>query len=819
MSDEIIEIQPTDTGESIKPVLIQDEMKNSYIDYAMSVIVGRALPDARDGFKPVHRRILYAMNEAGITSDKAYKKSARVVGDVLGKYHPHGDSAVYESLVRMVQDFSLRYPLIDGQGNFGSIDGDSAAAMRYTECRMDKISNEMLADIGKETVLFKPNYDGSLKEPSVLPAKLPNLLINGSTGIAVGMATNMAPHNLGEVIDGTLKVIEDPNVTIEELMSVIKAPDFPTAGTIIGMDEVRKAYRTGRGKIKIRAVTSIEEMKNDKNRIVISELPYQVNKSKLIESIASLARDKRIVGISDLRDESDRNGIRVVIELTRNTNPDVVLNQLFKNTNMEVTFGIINLALVDGVPMELNLKELLEIYLKHRIEVILRRSEYDLRKTEEKTHILKGLLTALDHIDEVIKLIRGSQNVEEARTGLIENFDLDEIQAKAILDMRLQKLTGLEREKIENEHSGLVKFIAELKSIIASDEKKYEIIKEELQEIRDRFADKRRTKIEETYSEIEDESLIPKEDVVVTITNQGYIKRNGLDAYKQQHRGGKGIIGMDTKEEDFVENIFVASTHDYLTFFTSHGKVLSKKIYDIPQGSRQAKGKAIVNFLDLKDGDTITAMIPVEKFDEDKYLFMATKFGTLKKCQLSDFAGMRKGGIVGIKLVDGDELVNVALTDGTKELIMVSRYGKAVRFSETDVRSMGRTAKGVRGIKLDDDDFVVSLDVVDNECKLLAITENGYGKRTTFDEYRAMKRGGKGVITIITNLRNGFVSNVKSVHDDDEVMVTSSNGIIIRMPVKDIRVQGRNTQGVKIMDLKNDDKVVSVARIESENEE
>ncbi|KGK98657.1 DNA gyrase subunit A [Methanococcoides methylutens] len=811
-----LDIRPTDTGERVVPVLIQDEMKNSYIDYAMSVIVGRALPDARDGLKPVHRRILYSMKEAGITSDKAYKKSARVVGDVLGKYHPHGDTAVYDSLVRMVQEFSLRYPLIDGQGNFGSIDGDSAAAMRYTEVRMDRISNEMLSDIDKETVDYKPNYDGSLKEPSVLPAKLPNLLINGSTGIAVGMATNMAPHNLGEVIDATLKLIDEPETTTPELMEIVKGPDFPTGATILGTQGIRSAYETGRGPIKLRAVTSIEEMKHDKNRIVVTELPYQVNKAKLIENIASLVRDKRIVGISDLRDESDRDGIRVAIELTRNTNPEVILNQLYKHTQMQTTFGIINLALVDGIPRELTLKEILQIYLEHRIEVILKRCQYDLRKAEEKAHILKGLLIALDHIDEVIALIRGSKTVDEARSGLMEKFGLDEVQAKAILDMRLQRLTGLERQKIEDEHEELIKLIGDLKEIIASDERKYTIIKDELQEIRDKFADKRRTTITGSHVDIEDEDLIPEEDVVVTITNSGYIKRMPVDTYTQQHRGGKGVMGMETKEEDFVENIFVSSTHNYLMFFTNRGKVHWLKVYNIPQGSRQSKGKAIVNLLELAENESVTAMIPVKEFDEDKYLFMATRSGTVKKTQLSDFSNVRKAGIIAINLDDGDDLVNVALTDGSKEIMMVSRHGKAIRFSEDDVRSMGRTARGVRGMKLAGDDVVVSLDLVDAESKLLTITENGYGKRTTFDEYRSMKRGGQGVITIVTSLRNGPVINVKAVNDDDEVMVTSSEGIIIRIPVKDIRAQGRNTQGVKIMNVKPGDKVVGVARIKYE---
>ncbi len=812
-------IQPTDTGEKIVPILIEEEMKNSYIDYAMSVIVGRALPDARDGLKPVHRRILYAMYEAGITHDKPYKKSARVVGDVLGKYHPHGDSAVYESIVRMVQEFSLRYPLIDGQGNFGSIDGDSAAAMRYTEARMSKISDEMLQDLDKETVLMNPNYDGSLEEPSVMPAKLPNLLINGSTGIAVGMATNMAPHNLGEVVDATLMLIEDPSSTIHDLMTVLKGPDFPTGGTILGMHGIKEAYETGRGRIQLQAVATIEEIRKDKNAIIVSEIPYQVNKAKLIEDIALLVREKKIVGISDLRDESDRDGIRVVIEISRNADPNVVLNQLYKHTQMQTTFGIINLALVDNVPLELNLKRILQIYLEHRIDIIQKRTQFQLKKAEERAHILQGLRIALDQLDAVISLIRASATVEEARSGLITNFGLDEIQAKAILDMRLQKLTGLERQKVENEYEELMRLIAEYLSIIESNDKKYEIIKEELIELRKKYNNERRTQIKASHVEIDLEDLIPQEDVVVTITNSGYIKRLPVSTYSQQRRGGKGVIGMETKEEDFVENIFVASSHEYILFFTNKGRLYWKKVYEIPEGSRQSKGKAIVNLLELGEEEYVTAMIPVNEFAEDQYLFMATRLGTVKKTSLSNFSNPRKGGIIAVTLLDDDELVNVALTDGSKDVVLVSRHGKAIRFSENDVRSMGRSAQGVRGIKLEQSDKVVSLDVVDENSTLLSITENGFGKRTEFREYRTMHRGGMGVITIVTSLRNGPVVNVKAVREKDEVMITSSEGIVIRIPVTDIRIQGRNTQGVKIMDVRLGDKVVGVARIEPENGE
>ena len=814
-SDDPEDNEPEPEREGVTAVLIDDEMKRSYINYAMSVIVGRALPDARDGLKPVHRRILFAMKEAGITHDKPYKKSARVVGDVLGKYHPHGDSAVYDSIVRMVQDFSLRYPLIDGQGNFGSIDGDSAAAMRYTEVRMDKISEEMLADIDKETVPFRPNYDGSLEEPEVLPAKLPNLLINGSTGIAVGMATNMAPHNLGEVIDGTLMLIENPEVTVPELMTVIKGPDFPTGAHIIGTAGAKSAFMTGRGSIRIRAVVEIQDLKKDKHQIVLTELPYQVNKARMIENIARLVREKIIAGISDLRDESDREGIRVVIELSRGTNPKVILNQLYKHTQMETTFGIINLALVDGKPEELNLKELLEIYLEHRLEIIQKRTLYNFRKSEERAHILEGLRIALDNIDEVVALIKGSTNADEAKQGLIENFALDEVQSKAILDMRLQRLTGLETKKILEELEGLVKLIAELREILESDELKYEIIRNELLELKENYGDARRTKIVPAIGEFREEDLIHEEDVVVTITNGGYIKRIPLNTYTMQRRGGRGIIGMETKEEDFVENLFISSTHNYILFFTNLGRLYWQKVYEIPEGSRQSRGKAIVNLLELQEGEMVTAMIPVKEFAEDRYLLMATREGTIKKTALSEFSNPRKAGIIAVTLDEGDELVRVLLTDGEKEVLMVSKKGKAIRFSEEDVRPMGRTARGVRGMTLDGpDDEVVSLDIVDETTTLLTVTENGYGKRSEYFQYPTHRRGGKGVITIVTNERNGPVSRVRSVAEDDELIFTSAEGIIIRIPAKDISIQGRNTQGVRIINLKPGDKVAGMARIE-----
>ncbi|HII93947.1 MAG TPA: DNA gyrase subunit A [Methanosarcina sp.] len=807
-------MEPDKSG--VTTILIENEMKRSYINYAMSVIVGRALPDARDGFKPVHRRILFAMKEAGITHDKPYKKSARVVGDVLGKYHPHGDTAVYDTIVRMVQDFSLRYPLIDGQGNFGSIDGDSAAAMRYTEVRMDRIAEEMLVDIDKETVPFMPNYDGSMEEPEVLPAKLPNLLVNGSTGIAVGMATNMAPHNIGEVIDGILMLIENSEITIPELMTVIKGPDFPTRAHILGTAGIKSAYMTGRGSVKIRAVADIQELKKDRQQIIITELPYQVNKARMIENIAQLVREKTIVGISDLRDESDREGIRVVIELSRGTNPKVVLNQLYKHTQMETTFGIINLALVDGKPKELNLKELLQIYLEYRMEIIQKRTLYDLKKSEERAHVLDGLKIALDNIDEIVALIKGSANADEAKQGLMENFALDEIQSRAILDMRLQRLTGLETQKILEELEGLVKLIAELRKILESDELKYEIIRNELLELKEKYGDARRTKIVQAASEVREEDLIHEEEVVVTITNGGYIKRIPLRTYTMQRRGGRGIIGMEMKEEDFVENLFISSTHNYILFFTNLGRLYWEKVYEIPEGSRQSRGKAIVNLLELKEGETINAMIPVKEFDENHYLLMATRAGTIKKTPLSEFKNPRKAGIIAVTLDEDDELVRVLLTNGKKEVLMVSKKGKAIRSSEEDVRPMGRTARGVRGMTLEGpDDEVVSLDIVDETTTLLTVTENGFGKRTEYSQYPAHRRGGKGVITIITSERNGPVSRVRSVAENDELIFTSSDGIIIRIPAKDISIQGRNTQGVRIMNLKPGDTVAGIARIEN----
>lgn len=812
MTDKEIEMPQQASTEKISEVNIEVEMKRSYIAYAMSVIVGRALPDVRDGLKPVHRRILFAMNEQGMTHDKPYKKSARIVGDVLGKYHPHGDIAVYDSLVRMVQEFSLRYPLIDGQGNFGSIDGDSAAAMRYTEVRLGAISDEILGDIDKETVDFKPNYDESLEEPSVLPCKLPNLLINGSTGIAVGMATNMPPHNLGEVIDGITMVIDNPAVEWKELMTVIKGPDFPTAGFIYGRQGIRDAYATGRGSIKMRARAIIEEVKN-KETIIVSELPYQVNKAKLIEDIAGLVRDKKVSGITELRDESDKDGIRIVLEISRQEQANIILNQLYVQTQLETTFGVINLALVDGQPMVLPLKELINQYISHRQHIVIRRSEFELKKAKARAHILEGYIIALDNIDEVIKLIKASASPDEAREGLIEKFKLSIEQAKAILEMRLQRLTGLERIKIDNEYAELQKTITWLQELLGSETKILTLIKEELADIRSRFTNKRRTEIVDSAGDIVTEDLIQKEDDVITISNSGYIKRIAVDEYKQQRRGGKGVIGMETKEDDFVVDLFIGNTHDHILFFSDKGKVYWLKVHEIPEVGRQARGTAIVNLLQLEKDERVSAYIPINTFDEKHYLLMVTRKGTAKKTKLIEFSNLRKTGIIAISLDEGDKLVSVRLTDGTKEIMIGTKHGQAIRFIENDVRDMGRTARGVRGIKLVGDDEVVSMAIVEKVMTLFTITENGFGKRTVFDEYRTSNRGGQGVITIDTNTRNGNVVDIRTVQDGDEIMVTTSNGIIIRIPVKGIRIQGRNTQGVKIMNVGDKDKVVGVASL------
>ncbi|MHC1585820.1 MAG: DNA gyrase subunit A [Candidatus Syntropharchaeia archaeon] len=798
-------------SETVLPVSIEQEMKSSYIDYAMSVIVGRALPDVGDGLKPVHRRILYAMWELGITSDKPYKKSARIVGEVLGKYHPHGDAAVYDTIVRMVQDFSMRYPLIDGQGNFGSIDGDAAAAMRYTEVRMAKIAEELLKDIEKETVDFLPNFDGSLREPKILPAKLPNLLINGSSGIAVGMATNIPPHNLGEVVDGIIAVIENPEIDVDELMEIIKAPDFPTGGYILGREGIKRAYETGRGTIKIRAKVDIEK-KGKKELIVIKEIPYQVNKSRLIEDIADLIREKKIENIADLRDESDKEGMRIVLELKSGASAEIIINRLYRHTQMETTFGIINLALVDGAPRILTLKEIISCYIDHRRRVVRRRTEYELKKAEKRVHLLEGLMIALGNINEVIKIIKGSKNPEEAKNILIGSFDLTKEQAQEILNMRLQRLTGMEREKIEEEYSDLRKKIARFKEILADERKILEIIKEELKEIKEKYGDRRRTEITEDFPEIEIKDLIPDEGMFVMITHGGYIKRMHEKTFRKQRKSGKGVIGTEKKEEDFVEDLFHASTHDYVLFFTDKGNLHRMKVYEIPMGERQSKGKPITNLLKLEKEEKITAVIPVKKFERGKYLLMATKNGIVKKTELSLFNSKYKS-MKAINLDEGDVLVDVRLTDGNKEVVLATKLGKAIRFSEDEVREMGRSARGVRGIKLEEGDKVIGMGVMKEGHYLFTVSEKGYGKRTPFEAYRKTRRSGKGIINFRVTEKNGSVVGIREVSDEDEIALASSEGLVIRLRVKEIPVQGRGTRGVRLMNLKEGDRVVAVARI------
>jgi len=804
---------------TILPINIEEEMKKSYIDYAMSVIWGRALPDVRDGLKPVHRRILYSMYELGMTPDKPYKKSARLVGDVLGRYHPHGDSAVYDAMVRMAQDFASRYPLVDGHGNFGSIDGDSAAAMRYTEARMSKIAMEMLADIDKETVDFTPNYDDSLEEPTVLPAKIPNLLINGSSGIAVGMATNIPPHNLGEVIDGVVMLIDRPDATVNDLMGVIKGPDFPTAAKIMGTDGISQAYRTGRGVVTIRAQADIEPMNNGKMRIVVTELPYQVNKAKLIEKIAELVRDKKIDGITDLRDESDRKGMSIVIELRRDVNPNIILNQLYKHTQMQETFGIIMLALVEGQPRILSLRDTLFYYLEHQKDVIVRRTRFDLAKAEARAHIVEGLRIALDHIDEVIKTIRSSQTTEIARNALMDKFGLSEKQAQAILDMRLQRLTGLEREKLEQEYKELLERIAYFKAVLANEKMVLEIIKKELLAVKEKFADPRRTLITHDDTKLEVEDLIEEEDMAITITHHGYIKRLPADTYKSQRRGGKGITAMGTKEEDFVEHLFITTTHHYLLFFTNKGKVYRMKVHEIPEAGRQAKGTAIVNLLYISGDEKITAVIPVKEFNPDCYLLTATRNGIVKKTPLNEYDSSRKDGIIALTIDPNDELIGVELTQGNEEIILGTKNGISIRFPEEEVRSMGRTARGVKGITLNPGDQVVGMVTVRNDAQLLVVTENGYGKRTPVEDYRIQSRGGKGIMTIRPSKRNGLVVGLLMVKEGEEIMLISGEGIIIRLAVKDISAMSRTTQGVRLMRLDEKDKLVAIAHAVSKDEE
>lgn len=796
-------------------------MKTSFLDYAMSVIVSRALPDVRDGLKPVHRRILYAMHDLGMHSDKPYKKSARIVGDVIGKYHPHGDSAVYETMVRMAQDFNYRYMLVDGHGNFGSVDGDSAAAMRYTESRMSKISMELLRDINKDTIDYQDNYDGEEREPVVLPARFPNLLVNGTTGIAVGMATNIPPHQLGEVIDGVLAVSQDPEITTGELMEIIPGPDFPTGGLILGRSGIRKAYETGRGSITIRAKVVIEQKANGKEVIIVNEIPYQVNKAKLIEKIAELAREKKIDGITDLRDESDRKGMRIVIEVRKDANANVLLNNLYKQTALQTSFGINTLALVDGQPKVLNLKQCLVHYLDHQKVVIRRRTEFELRKAEARAHILDGLRIALDHLDAVISLIRASQTTDIAREGLMTTFQLSEKQAQAILDMRLQRLTGLEREKIEEEYQNLVKLIAELKEILANEEKVLEIIREELSEIKERFNDNRRTEIVTGGVEnIEDEDLIPVENIVISLTHNGYIKRLPVSTYRAQKRGGRGIQGMGTNEDDFVEHLVTTSTHDTILFFTNKGKVYRSKGYEIPEFSRTAKGIPIINLLEVDKGEWVNAIIPVSEFVDDWFLFFTTKEGISKRSPLTSFANIRNNGLIALNLREEDELISVRLTDGSKEIIIGTKNGLLIRFPETDVRSMGRTATGVKGINIDETDEVVGMEVLEENTEILIVTKNGYGKRTPAEEYRIQGRGGKGIKTCNITDKNGSLVAMKAVTGEEDVMLITTGGVLIRMAVSDISTMGRNTQGVRLIRLNESEEefVATVAMVEKEEE-
>ncbi len=796
------------------PVNIEDEMKKSYMDYAMSVIIGRALPDVRDGLKPVHRRILYAMNELNNDWDKPYKKSARIVGDVIGKYHPHGDMAVYDSIVRMAQDFSLRYPLIDGQGNFGSIDGDPPAAMRYTEIRMSKLSAELLADIDKETVDFVPNYDESLVEPSVLPSKFPNLIVNGSSGIAVGMATNMPPHNLVETINAIIALIETPEISVKELMGHLPGPDFPTGGFIYGKEGIRQAYETGKGVIQLRAKAIIErDRKGERENIVITELPYQTNKAKLIERIAELVQEKAIEGIANIRDESDREGMRVVVELKRNEVAEVILNQLYKHTQMQTSFGIILLAIHQNQPKLLTLKEMLHFFVQYRQEVVIRRSRFELNKAEARAHILEGLKKAIDHIDAIIATIKASKTPKEAKERLIEKFAFSDEQAQAILEMRLQRLTNLEQRKIVDEYEETIKLINRLKALLASERLILNLIVEELVSIRDAFGDERKTEIVEVAPEIRVEDLIAEEDMVVTITHTGYIKRNPISLYRSQHRGGKGKVGINVKEEDFVEDLFIASTHDYILFFTDAGKIHWMKVHELPQAGRITRGKAIVNLLNLNPQEKVTAILSLKDFAKDKFITFMTKKGTIKKTTLEAYSNPRSGGIIAIHLDEGDELISTKLTDGKQNLFIGTKVGKAIHFPENQIRDMGRTARGIRGIKITKEDEVVGMEAVALHTQILTVTANGYGKRTQASEYRMQNRGGSGIFTVKRTQKTGDVIGIKTVVDEDELMVISNKGKIIRLRAVDIPVQGRSTQGVRLITLEEGERVVAVARL------
>jgi DNA gyrase subunit A len=804
-----------------KPTLvnIEDEMKKSYMDYAMSVIIGRAIPDVRDGLKPVHRRVLFSMYEMGNRHNKPYKKSARIVGDIIGKYHPHGDVAVYDTLVRMAQDFSLRYMLIDGQGNFGSIDGDPPAAMRYTEIRLARIADEVLADLEKNTVDYVPNYDESLQEPSLLASRIPLLLLNGSSGIAVGMATNIPPHNLKEIIDGTIACIKNPEITIEKLMRHIPGPDFPTAGFINGREGILSAYKTGRGIIRMRARALIEKnARNDRESIIINELPYQVNKATLIEKISELVRDKKIAGISDLRDESDRDGIRVVIDLKRDENSAIILNQLYKFTQMESSFGIIMLAISDGRPQVFNLKEIIEKFIIFRKEVVVRRTQFDLARAKERAHILEGLIIALNNIDAIVAVIKAAKNPPEAAVKLCAKFSLSEIQAKAILEMRLQRLTGLERAKIDEEYAEVTALMAKLEAILADPQKVLQVIIAELNEIKERYGDERRTEIVASTEDIDIEDMIVEEDMAVTISHSGYIKRNAASLYKSQHRGGRGKVGMGTKEEDFVEKIFVASTHHYLLIFTSTGKVHWLKVYQIPQAGRAAKGKAIVNLLNLAPGERVSATLPVREFVADKFIIMVTKKGIIKKTELAAYSNPRSGGIIAISIDEGDELVDVQLTMGNQDVFLASRLGMAIRFKEDDVRDMGRTARGVRGINLDEGDEVIGVEIPAEGTFMLTVSENGFGKCTPIEEYRTQSRGGKGTINLKTVPKIGNVSGVLQVQGEENIMLISNAGKVIRLKVQEVPVNHRVTQGVKLIELEPEEKLVGVARTTPEAE-
>ena len=794
-------------------VKIEDEMKKSYLEYSMSVIVGRALPNIRDGLKPVHRRVLYGMHDLKNYYNRPFKKSARVVGDVIGKYHPHGDAAVYDTIVRMAQDFSMRYPLVDGQGNFGSVDGDPPAAMRYTEVRMTRLAQDFLSDIEKETVSFTPNYDGSLQEPDILPTTIPNLLINGSSGIAVGMATNIPPHNLSEVCNAVIRVIDQPDIDLDDLIGIVFGPDFPTAGFILGKKGIREAYRTGRGIIKIRARAFVEKVGKTKERVVISEIPYQVNKSKLLEKMAALVREKKIEGISDIRDESDRDGMRIVVDIKRDGKALVILNRLYKFTQMEISFGIILLAIVNGRPQILTLKGILEHFVAHRREIIVRRTIYDLRRAEERAHILEGLKKALDFLDDVIELIRSSSDPKEAKARLMSDLDLSDIQAQAILDMRLQRLTGLEREKINAEYQDLIKNIARFKAILKSDAMVLQIIKDEITDIQKKYGDERRTEILEDVGEIDLEDLIAEEDMVVTISHEGYIKRNPISLYRAQRRGGKGMTGAKPKAEDFVELLFVASSHDYFLFFTNKGRVHWKKVHEIPEGGRVSRGKAIVNLLKLKRGERVATTVSVKGFEDGRYVVMASRKGLVKKTKLESYSHPRSGGIVALKIREEDELIAVRVSSGEQDIFLTTRKGKSIRFKETDLRDMGRVAAGNIGIRMEPGDEVVGMEVLKEGATILTVTANGYGKRTRTEEYRAQSRGGKGILTIKASKRNGPVVYSSQVSGLDELMIITGHGKIIRLSVSDISVIGRNTQGVRLINLGEGEQVVGVARV------